>query len=162
MSRVRKAALWTLWITGAFIVLAAIVVFYAMAFVSGFWLRTNDQSALKAIKAESQILMASQPTKTKDYSDVPKSRWPPTIASLKPAWVTVYPGHGVQIQTTPFFDGGLFGDAKGEVHGRFGGKTDGQPRGGEAVKKQFRFWSGPSVPPKPIRQWKLKHKWLGH
>src|SRR6185312_3793143 len=106
MSRVRKAALWTLWITGAFIVLAAIVVFYAMAFVSGFWLRTNDQSALKAIKAESQILMASQPTKTKDYSDVPKSRWPPTIASLKPAWVTVYPGHGVQIQTTPFFDGG--------------------------------------------------------
>jgi hypothetical protein len=106
MSRVWKVALWTLWIAGAFIVLYAIVVFYAVAFVSGFWLHTGDQSALKAIKTESQILMASEPTKTKDYLDIPKSRWPRTIASLKPAWVTVWPDRGVDIQIAPFFDGG--------------------------------------------------------
>ncbi len=101
MSRLRKAAIW---IGGGFIALAAITILAVKVWISGFYLRTHDQSVLKTIKAESQTLMVTDPTER--YSDVPKSRWPGTITSLKPSMVVVYPGHGVVILITPFFDGG--------------------------------------------------------
>jgi hypothetical protein len=94
----------SLWIGGALVVLAAAIVLAETIWMSGFLIRTHDQSVLKAIKAESLTLMATAPTET--YSNAPKSRWPRMIASLKPQWVTVYPGHGVLILITPFFDGG--------------------------------------------------------
>lgn len=82
MRRLWKAVLW---IGGALIALAAMTVVASEIYISGFFIRTHDQSVLKAIKAESQILMATQRTTTQTYSDVPKSRWPRTIASLKPS-----------------------------------------------------------------------------
>ena len=65
-----------------------------------------NQSSLKGIKAESQVLMANYPVVPPDYwTNVPKDQWPPTIASLEPFDVTVHTW-GVNIGTKPFFDGG--------------------------------------------------------
>lgn len=83
---------------GAFAVFLA-----ALTLLTGCTRPTRDESALKAIKAESQILMVTQPTKT--YATVPKSRWPFIIASLNPEGVTVFPD-GVDIVIKPYFDGG--------------------------------------------------------
>ena len=63
----------------------------------------HDQSALKAIKAEARVLMATQQTKTNEV--VPESRWPRTIANLKPKEVTIS-SDGVYIGIKPYFDGG--------------------------------------------------------
>lgn len=82
---------------------AALVVLAALTLLAGCERPTRDQAALKAIKAESQTLMAAWPTRT--YATVPKSRWPRAIAGLKPFDVTVFPD-GVDIMTKPYFDGG--------------------------------------------------------
>lgn len=62
---------------------------------------TSRPETLEAIKAESQRLMSIYPGST----DVPKSRWPGTIASLDPEFVWVMPD-GVHITTRAHFDGG--------------------------------------------------------
>jgi hypothetical protein len=82
----------------------------ALTLLTGCTRPTHDQSTLKAIKAESQILMLTEQPVTygtvpKVIVTVPKSRWPRVIASLKPEWVTVFPD-GVDIMIKPFFDGG--------------------------------------------------------
>jgi hypothetical protein len=66
---------------------------------------THNQSELKAIKAEAQSLVATHPIKPKGWVDVPKSEWPPVIASLQPYSVTVHTW-GVDISIKPYFDGG--------------------------------------------------------
>jgi hypothetical protein len=64
----------------------------------------HNQETLKAINAESQLLMATYPATSYPYSEVPERRWPRVIASLKPKWVTVN-RDGVEIMIEPFFDG---------------------------------------------------------
>ena len=83
--------------SGAFAVLAALTL------LTSCTRPTRDQSVLKAIKAESRMLMATRPTTT--YAAVPKRQWPPAIASLRPQSVTIFP-NGVDIMTKPYFDGG--------------------------------------------------------
>ncbi|MES2987881.1 MAG: hypothetical protein V4808_08240 [Pseudomonadota bacterium] len=65
-----------------------------------------NQATLKAIKAESDTLMATHPVNPpKNWVTVPQDEWPPAIAKLQPEMVTVYNG-SVNILTKPFFDGG--------------------------------------------------------
>lgn len=67
---------------------------------------TWDQAKLKAIGAESRLLMATHPIKPpKEWANVSEGQWPPAIASLKPFDVTVHQW-GVHIGTEPYFDGG--------------------------------------------------------
>lgn len=74
----------------------------AFALLAGCARPTDDQSDLKAIKAESQALM----TRIADTDAVvPRSRWPRVIASLNPKGVTVHQD-GVDIMIKPYFDGG--------------------------------------------------------
>jgi hypothetical protein len=82
---------------------AAFAALAALTLLTSCTRPTRDQSVLKAVKAESQILMATRPNRT--YAVIPKSRWPRVIASLKPEAVTVLPD-GVDIMTKPYFDGG--------------------------------------------------------
>ena len=62
---------------------------------------TDDPATLKAINAESQMLMKAYPTD----AEVPKARWPHAIASLEPELVSINSA-GVHITTKPHFDGG--------------------------------------------------------
>jgi hypothetical protein len=75
----------------------------ALTVLAGCAQPTTDEPTLKAIAAESQMLMVAERTET--FVNVPKSRWPRVIASLKPEFVTVFPD-GVEIVIKPFFDGG--------------------------------------------------------
>ena len=80
----------------------------ALATLSSCAWPTHNQATLRAIKAESETLIATFPDKnarTSNHVIVPKNKWPPTIASLKPEFVTV-DADGVDIMTKPFFDGG--------------------------------------------------------
>jgi hypothetical protein len=83
---------------------AAAFAVLAMAFavLPGCSRPIHDRSTLRAIEAESRILMATDPTSS---HAVPKSRWPLHIASLGPARVTIDPS-GVDILVKPYFDGG--------------------------------------------------------
>ncbi|WP_133495148.1 hypothetical protein [Stakelama pacifica] len=61
---------------------------------------------MKAIAAESQHLMSTYSLgPSVQHADIPKAKWPPAIATLKPYSVTVRHGM-VDITTKPFFDGG--------------------------------------------------------
>jgi hypothetical protein len=76
---------------------------------------THDEATLKAIRAESEHLMMTFPVSPRessgdavagrDYVEVPKGRWPPVIASLRPYFVTVF-RDGVEIYMKPGLDGG--------------------------------------------------------
>jgi hypothetical protein len=78
----------------------------ALALVAGCASPTHDESVLRAVKAESQLLVASHPIKPpKGWADVPRSEWPPAIAGLQPYSVIVR-GSGVDILIKPDFDGG--------------------------------------------------------
>jgi hypothetical protein len=77
----------------------------ALTVLAGCARPTTDQSMLKAIKAECQALLMIPPIEGTTYSDVPKSRWPRVIASLKPEFVTIL-RPGVFITVVPYFDGG--------------------------------------------------------
>lgn len=67
---------------------------------------TYNQTKLKAIKAESEILAATHPIKAPDYwVKIPKNQWPPVIASLQPEAVSVN-RWGVDIVIKSYFDGG--------------------------------------------------------
>ena len=103
------------WIGSALVVLAAIT-------LVTMWIRrspTHDQALLKAINAESQMLLAKKFTTTTIYSQeanydfgdggsigVAKSQWPPAIARLSPQYVRVDRRQGVDILIEGFFDGG--------------------------------------------------------
>jgi hypothetical protein len=105
-------------VVGALVALALVLALP----VGGAWLLhagwawpTHDASTLKAIRAESDLLMKTFPVSPRessgdsiagrDFVDVPKNRWPPVIASLRPYFVTVFP-YGVHIYMKPDFDGG--------------------------------------------------------
>lgn len=83
-----------------------VIVLIALAIYCSFPHPTHNQTELLAIKAESQRLMAAYPLSLPaQYADVPKDKWPPVIASLKPSSVTVRHGM-VDITTKEYFDGG--------------------------------------------------------
>ena len=63
----------------------------------------DDQSTLKEIQTEAQILIKNTPIKA--AAAVPKSKWPKVITSLNPESVTVLKD-GVDILIKPNFDGG--------------------------------------------------------
>jgi len=63
----------------------------------------RDPATLAAIKSESAALMRSHPTGMDD--PLPKSDWPPVIASFQPTFVGV-DQEGVDILVKPDFDGG--------------------------------------------------------
>jgi hypothetical protein len=65
---------------------------------------TRNQEKLKAIKAESELLMATYPATP--WPGIPERHRPPVIASLKPEWVMVDRRWGVDIKIKPFMDGG--------------------------------------------------------
>ena len=75
----------------------------ALALLVGCARPTTDQSALKAIRAESQLLLVTWPASK--AVTIPKRHWPRAIAKEDPAVVTVS-ADGVDIMTKPDFDGG--------------------------------------------------------
>lgn len=79
-----------------------IIILMALAVYCAFPHPTHSETKLRAVAAESRRLMAAYPVTP---SDIPKSKWPPAIASLKPFSVTVH-REMVDITTKPFFDGG--------------------------------------------------------
>jgi len=64
---------------------------------------THDEVKLGAISKESRTLVAL--SSTQGWRNIPKDRWPPTIASLNPQWVRVE-NRGVEVLIEGFFDGG--------------------------------------------------------
>ena len=80
---------------------AAFAVAAALALLGGCAWPTDDPAKLRAIRAESQMLMNAYPAD----AHVPKAQWPRAIASLEPEFVSIYPD-GVHITTKPYFDGG--------------------------------------------------------
>ena len=84
----------------------ALVAVAAIALFLWFPHPTWNQSTLKAIKAESQILMATHPIRPPEESaTISESEWPPAIAGIQPYSVVVHQW-GVDIGTKPYFDGG--------------------------------------------------------
>ena len=78
--------------------------------LSGCAWPTQNETTLKAIAAECQHLMRTEPPDTYSgpiptYSGVAKSRWPRTIASLNPIGVAVFQ-QGCDIHIKPMLDGG--------------------------------------------------------
>ncbi len=93
-------------VKGCLRIVIPIVVLIALATYCAFPRPTHDQAQLRAIAAESQRLMVAYPIRLSGQGiNVPKEKWPPAIAGLKPASVTVRHGM-VEITTKPFFDGG--------------------------------------------------------
>ena len=82
---------------------AAIAVLVTIGIYCAFPHPTYDQAILKAVRAETLVLLASKPSYT--GPDLPKRQWPPAIAGLHPTFVIVYPD-SIEIVTKPFFDGG--------------------------------------------------------
>ncbi|MBB3911233.1 hypothetical protein [Sphingomonas desiccabilis] len=83
-----------------------IIVLIALAIYCAFPHPTHNQAQLEAIAADAEHLMATHPLGPSDQSaDIPKGKWPPSIAKLEPYSVTVHHGM-VDITTKPFFDGG--------------------------------------------------------
>jgi len=67
---------------------------------------SHDETLLRAIRTESDRLMAARPAKSPPgWTEIPGNEWPPAIASLHPFNVTVFEW-GVDITTKPYFDGG--------------------------------------------------------
>jgi len=86
--------------TGTFVVLGALVL------LSGCPGPIFDSSKLKAVEAESRHLMATYVFDPADpWPELPRSQWPPAIASLQPKTVSVR-REQVLIAIVPFFDGG--------------------------------------------------------
>ena len=84
----------------------AIAILVAIGIYSAFPHPTYDQTELKALAAESQQLISTNPLNGAGQSvDVPKDNWPPVIASLKPVSVHVH-YKMVDITTHHGFDGG--------------------------------------------------------
>jgi len=79
-----------------------VIVAGAAALLAGCAFPTHDPSKLKAIEAESRILVAEA---AESKPSLPESGWPPVIASLDAEFVTVR-AEGVDILVEPYFDGG--------------------------------------------------------
>lgn len=79
------------------------IIVAASVSLAGCAFPTYDPTTLHGIKADAEILLR-EPVKDK-IGDVPRNRWPPTIASLNPESVWVN-DRGVTISTKPYFDGG--------------------------------------------------------
>jgi hypothetical protein len=78
----------------------------ALTLLTGCAFPTHNQSTLKAIKAESKVLMATHSIKSpKGWTEIPKNRLPPVIAGLQPYSVIINQG-SVDILIRPDFDGG--------------------------------------------------------
>jgi hypothetical protein len=93
-------------VNGCLRIAIPIIVLIALAIYCSFPHPIHDQTELMAIKAESQRLIAAYPLIRPEQSvDVPKDKWPPVIAGLKPFSVIVRHGM-VDITTKPYFDGG--------------------------------------------------------
>lgn len=75
----------------------------ALTLLSGCERPTHAPSTLKAIRAESEILMKAYLVETDET--VPQTRWPRNIASIEPEMVSINPD-GVYITTRAYFDGG--------------------------------------------------------
>ena len=90
-------------VKGCLSVGAAVAVLVAIGIYSAFPHPTHNEATLKALRAESLVLLASKRTYT--GPDLPKSQWPLAIAKLRPTFIIVYPD-SVEIVTKPFFDGG--------------------------------------------------------
>ena len=83
-----------------------IAILAAIGVYSAFPHPTYDDTTLKAVATESRKLIATQrANRAERYANLPKAKWPPAIASLKPQDVTVT-SETVDITTKPFFDGG--------------------------------------------------------
>jgi hypothetical protein len=83
-----------------------IIILVVLAIYCAFPHPISNQTKLKAIAAESRLLMATHPIKAPErWADVPEDQWPPAIASLHPELVVVHTW-GVDILVKPFFDGG--------------------------------------------------------
>lgn len=82
--------------------LIALVSLAALALLAGCARPIHDKATLERIKAEARTLMRAPP---EQYSVVPESQWPLSIAGLRPETVTVYPD-GVNISIKAYFDGG--------------------------------------------------------
>ena len=98
---------------------------------------SHDEAVLRAIRAESERLMATHPIKaTQGWVVVPKNEWPPVIASLHPFDVAVFEW-GVGITIKPYFDGGWGYDVTR-------GKRDlPMPAGCYSEPSPGVFWHGP-------------------
>ncbi len=92
--------------SGCLRIVTPIIILVAITIYCAFPHPTHNQTELKAIAAESQRLMAIYPiSPSEQFVDIPKDKWPPVIASLKP--YSVFVGHRtVNITTKPYFDGG--------------------------------------------------------
>lgn len=75
----------------------------ALTSLSGCERPTHDPSTLKAIRAESEILMKVY--RAEADAAVPQTRWPRSIASIEPQMVSIN-SDGVYITTKAYFDGG--------------------------------------------------------
>lgn len=91
---------------GCLRIVIPILILIALGLYSAFPHPTHNPTQLGAIAAEARLLIAAHPIGAgEDAFDVPKDRWPPAIAGLKPYSVTIYRG-SVHIGTKPYFDGG--------------------------------------------------------
>lgn len=78
----------------------------AMLALSGCTWPISDPVKLSAIRAEAEVLRKRHPIEPpRHWVNLPKSQWPPVIASLKPESVTVFQW-GINISIKPYFDGG--------------------------------------------------------
>lgn len=85
---------------GTFAALTALLLF------SGCPGPVYETSKIRAIKAEAEQLRAAHPTRRGErWIEIPRSEWPPAIASLQPETVFLRAGQ-VHISIVPFFDGG--------------------------------------------------------
>ncbi len=82
---------------------AAFAVLAALALISGCAWPSYYPPTLKAIKAESRVLLKAYPANAEEF--VPQDRWPLLIGSLGPEFVLINPD-GVHIMTKASFDGG--------------------------------------------------------
>ena len=88
--------------SGCLRIVTPIIILVAIAIYCAFPHPTHNQTEMKAIAAESQRLMAIYPiSPSEQFVDIPKDKWPPVIASLKP--YSVFVGHRtVNITTKPY------------------------------------------------------------
>ncbi|WP_156340277.1 hypothetical protein [Sphingomonas sp. Leaf17] len=83
-----------------------VVILIALATYSAFPHPTSNQVILTAVAVESQRLIVNNAVGVGMPSVyLPKEKWPPTIASLKPYSVIVR-HYMVDMTTRPYFDGG--------------------------------------------------------
>ena len=78
----------------------------ALALLGGCDRPIFHMTRLQQVRTEAFLLMRSHPVDpASNARDVPRTEWPPAIASLNPVWVDVRVG-SVDIITREFFDGG--------------------------------------------------------